>query len=290
MKSGDGVSVPPSARRLSCGEGWTVSEVICTLGPHDKPFEERHASTSVAIVLDGTFQYRARNGSELLTPGALLLGSSGQCFECCHEHGTGDTCISIAYTPDLFERLAYEVGEDRTGTGFKALRVPPLRTISPFVAAASAAISNDTGTSWDELSIQLAAKAIQLDRGTSPLQRTEPGALGKIAQIIRTMERYPDGANDLSTLAKEARLSVYHFLRTFQIVTGVTPHQYLMRVRLRQAALRLRSESTKIIDLALDCGFGDVSNFVRAFRAEFGVSPRSYRGQQKAPLANQRGF
>jgi AraC-like DNA-binding protein len=48
-------------------------------------------------------------------------------------------------------------------------------------------------------------------------------------------------------------------------------------MRLRRAAVRIASERAKILDIALDCGFGDVSNFNRAFRAEFGVSPRIYR-------------
>jgi len=78
-------------------------------------------------------------------------------------------------------------------------------------------------------------------------------------------------------LAASARLSAYHFLRCFEDLTGTTPHQYLLRTRLRRAALRLKRESTKIIEIAMDCGFGDVTNFNRAFRAEFGMSPRSYR-------------
>jgi AraC-like DNA-binding protein len=51
-------------------------------------------------------------------------------------------------------------------------------------------------------------------------------------------------------------------------------------MRLRRAAVRLRNEPAKIVDIALDCGFGDVSNFNRAFRAEFGVSPRAYRNRR----------
>jgi AraC family transcriptional regulator len=83
----------------------------------------------------------------------------------------------------------------------------------------------------------------------------------------------------LGALAREAGLSRYHFLRTFQRLTGLTPHQYLLRGRLREAATRLATEPAKIIEIALDCGFGDVSNFNRAFHAEFGVSPRAYRSQ-----------
>ena len=53
-------------------------------------------------------------------------------------------------------------------------------------------------------------------------------------------------------------------------------HQYVVRARLREAAVRLRVRSDRILDIALDCGFGDVSNFNRMFRAEFGRSPRTY--------------
>ncbi len=38
-----------------------------------------------------------------------------------------------------------------------------------------------------------------------------------------------------------------------------------------------RTETDKVLDVALDCGFGDVSNFNRAFRSEFGMSPRAFR-------------
>jgi AraC family transcriptional regulator len=57
---------------------------------------------------------------------------------------------------------------------------------------------------------------------------------------------------------------------------GVTPHQYVLRV-LREATKRLTTERAKVLDIALDCGFGDVSNFNRAFRREFGMSPQSFR-------------
>jgi len=81
----------------------------------------------------------------------------------------------------------------------------------------------------------------------------------------------------LGSLAREAGLSPYHFLRTFEQLAGVTPHQYVRRMRLREAAVRLVSKKEKVLDIALDCGFGDVSNFNRAFRNEFGANPRSWK-------------
>ena len=84
-------------------------------------------------------------------------------------------------------------------------------------------------------------------------------------------------------LAREAKLSPYHFLRSFQQLMRLTPHQYVLRMRLRKAAMRLVTGRAKVLDIALDCGFGDVSNFNRAFRREFGVCPQGFRRQGLQP-------
>ena len=60
-----------TARVLAQGDGWTVADVVCTSGPRDHPFEERHAHVNIAIVAAGSFQYRSAAGRALMTPGAL---------------------------------------------------------------------------------------------------------------------------------------------------------------------------------------------------------------------------
>ena len=99
----------------------------------------------------------------------------------------------------------------------------------------------------------------------------------RVSRALRIIERTPNEELSVGRLAEEAGLSPYHFLRTFEAVAGVTPHQYILRTRLREAAIRIATSAAKILDVALDTGFGDVSNFNRAFRGEFGVSPRAYR-------------
>jgi AraC family transcriptional regulator len=279
-RSGINTSGPPKARLLAQGDGWAVSDVICTSGPCDQPFEEQHSRTSIAIVVAGTFQYRSSAGCGLMTPGSLLLGNAGQYFECGHEHGTGDRCVSFSYSSEFFERLAADAGWGG-GAHFKMLRLPPIRPLSVLIARASAALSG-SNPPWEELSIELAAQAVQLERGLpSDSTCAEPSAIARVTRVLRRIERHPDGSHNLRNLAREAGLSPYHFLRRFEILTGTTPHQYLLRARLRRAAIRVTTEPTKILDIALDCGFCDVSNFNRNFRAEFGVSPRVYRTQER---------
>jgi len=267
----------PEARQLAAGTGWTISDVVCTAGPLDKPFEEEHSLTSIAVVVSGTFQYRSSTGSELMTPGSLLLGNAGDRFCCGHEHGTGDHCVAFSYKAELLERVGFGAGPAKPL--FHVPRLPASRMLAPMVAKALAFQAGDPGVDGEELGVELAAKAVQIARSSlfSRSTRAEPSALARVSRVVRMIDNQPDIPHGLDSLAKLARLSPYHFLRTFEALTGTTPHQYLMRARLRRAAFRLRTEPSKILDIALDCGFGDVSNFNRAFRAEFGLSPRVYR-------------
>ena len=63
-----------SARVLASGPGWSVSDVICTAGPHDRPFEERHEAVSIAAVTAGTFQYRTASGRAVLARHCRAVG------------------------------------------------------------------------------------------------------------------------------------------------------------------------------------------------------------------------
>jgi AraC family transcriptional regulator len=86
---------------------------------------------------------------------------------------------------------------------------------------------------------------------------------------------------NLEDAAGVAGLSAFHFLRLFAKVLGLTPHQYLVRTRLKRAAALLAEESRSITDIALDVGFNDLSNFVRTFGLAAGVSPSRFRSLAK---------
>jgi len=235
------------------------------------------------MVLMGSFQYRAAAGgsksrNELMSPGSLLLGGAGQCFSCGHDHGTGDRCLSFWYAPDYFQRIASDAGVRRAESSFRELKLPAVRALSPLIAQAYVGLLGSASMAWEELSVELAALTAQLVNGiASSTVDTLPSSQARVSRALRIIERTPNEELSVGRLAEEAGLSPYHFLRTFEAVAGVTPHQYILRTRLREAAIRIATSAAKILDVALDTGFGDVSNFNRAFRGEFGVSPRAYR-------------
>jgi AraC-like DNA-binding protein len=276
-------------RLLAAGEGWTVQDVVCTSGPGDPTFEERHACHLIALVAAGSFECRTEFGRELMTPGSLLLGNAGQCFECRHQHAAGDRCIAFGYSAELFENLAADAGVAGQNGRFHRMRLPPMDGLAPLVAQAWIGLiapSPVEGTQpWQELSLQIAAQALRVAAGSSPRSVDVPaGAVARVTRAVRRIDSDPAVSHTLEDLSREAKLSVYHFLRTFQRLTGVTPHQYVRRARLRNAATRLAAGNSKVLDIALDCGFGDVANFNHAFRAEFAIAPLAYRRQNSRKL------
>ena len=166
----------------------------------------------------------------------------------------------------------------RVPAHFPVPRLPPLRALAPLVARAALGVAGTPGISWEELAVRLAAQTITLATGVSAVDGGLPrNAEARVSRAVRTIDDDPHEPLTLETLASESGLSPYHFLRTFERLTGVTPHQYVLRARLRKAALRLADRAERITDVAFDCGFGDISNFNRAFRGEFGASPRAFR-------------
>ena len=87
----------------------------------------------------------------------------------------------------------------------------------------------------------------------------------------------------LHMIAQAAGYSPWHSARIFKEFTGKTPFEYIRALRLSQAAVKLRDEDIKIIDVAFDFVFDSHEGFTRAFSRQFGMSPREY-GKNKPPL------
>ena len=123
----------------------------------------------------------------------------------------------------------------------------------------------------------LANRFVELVSGRTDDVDAGPADRRRVVEAARWIECHAAESIDLAAAARTVGLSAFHFLRLFKRVCGVTPHQYLVGSRLRRAARLLGDEDRSISDVALDAGFGDLSNFIRTFRRAAGVSPRQFR-------------
>jgi len=271
---------------LASGPGWRVRDVVCTAGPHDRPFEERHASVCMAAVTHGTFRYRSSQGAALLAPGAVLLGNHGHCFECGHEHGIGDRCVSVHLAPELWEDIVAAVPGAHTAA-FSLARLPPLPSLEPLIAALAAGCRDRDAAELEELALAFAGAVAATQRVAGRTRRAaSPRVERRISDVVRRIERDAQDISarcSLAALAREASMSPYHFLRVFRRIVGLTPHQYVLRMRMHRTAVRLRRSSDPISTIAFDAGFNDLSTFNRRFRRIMGASPSTFRTQRRAP-------
>ena len=106
----------------------------------------------------------------------------------------------------------------------------------------------------------------------------------KINAVQRMQEYISDNINTpitLNDLAKAAGYSQWHSARMFKELTGKSPFEYLRALRLSKAALCLRDNRVRVIDVAFDFVFDSHEGFTRAFTRQFGISPKKYSEDPK---------
>ena len=100
----------------------------------------------------------------------------------------------------------------------------------------------------------------------------------RVLPILIHCEEHLDEPLQLAELAALAGFSPHHFHRVFQHVTGEAPKEYLRRLRLERAVLRLKVSPDSVLQIALEAGFATHETFTRAFTRQFGINPSEFRG------------
>ena len=110
------------------------------------------------------------------------------------------------------------------------------------------------------------------------LRRSAQGRGGlDIQALIGLMQRRLDEDLDLNDLAREAHLSKYHFIRRFRQLTGHTPVQHFIHLKMQHACELLDSSNDPLKRIAAQVGYEDPYYFSRIFKRVIGVSPKQYR-------------
>jgi len=250
----------------------SVIDYRCEAGLGATPFVELHTSFSIAYVRKGSFGCRARGRSFELVAGSILIGHPDDEYICTHDHRGGDECLSFHLTPALVDAIGYRPEI------WRSIHAPPLAELIVLGELAQAATEGKSEIGLDEVGMLLAARFVEILSGWSRGPTETPACDRRRAvEAALWIDANAHEPIDLESTAKEFGLSPFHFLRLFARALGVTPHQYLIRSRLRRAARLLADDPRPITEIAFAVGFADLSNFVRTFHRAAAVSPRSFR-------------
>jgi AraC-like DNA-binding protein len=274
----------PAVTLFSRG-GVAIVDYRCDAQLRERPVVERHAAFSIAYVRKGSFGYRVRGEEYELVPGSILVGGPGDEYVCTHDHVCGDRCLSIQLQGELVETL---------GATRSVWRLGALPPIADLIVAAERIggregfrgregfLEDSVKTLPDpetlEQALLFVAKVVAAATGAADRPcDAAPRDRRRAIEAAAWLDDHLHEPIDLQSAAAAAGISAFHFLRVFSSVVGVTPHQYLLRARLRRAARLLARTDRPVTDVAYDVGFADLSNFVRTFHRAAGVSPRRYR-------------
>jgi AraC-like DNA-binding protein len=251
----------------------SVSEYRCDARKGERPFTETHDGYSVSYVRTGSFGLHARARTFELVAGSIMIGRPDDEFLCSHDHHVcGDECLSFRLAPELVDKIGGRADAWRTAG------LPPLPELMVLGELAQAAANGSAQVGLDEVGMAFAARVVDVVSGQPreklQTQARERRVATEAALWIDANSHLPIA---LESAASEVGVSPFHFLRQFSAVLGVTPHQYLIRSRLRHAARLLATDARSVTDVALDVGFADLSNFMRTFHRAAGVTPRRFR-------------
>lgn len=96
-----------------------------------------------------------------------------------------------------------------------------------------------------------------------------------ILRSVRYIEANLKSDINVSAIARESCCSLYHFIRLFQSIVGISPKKYLLQRRLTESIYQLQNSKEKIISIAFEYQFGSHEAFSRSFQKHFGTTPSS---------------
>lgn len=240
--------------------------------PHHDPREENSTSISLSFVLRGAFVIRAGSRTFEVTPRTVFTTLPGLAYRTYHaEDRPTDICLSVEYSPEFLGDGRAEVAPTEPVVDLTN------RTAYLRWRLERAVALKQEDAAFEEIGADLLSSVRGLEPGTKLFSERSLSWYAERIEHARTLLDTSFGErHSLGSLSRAVGMSPFHFARLFRSLVGVPPGRYLLFTRLDRAH-RLMRENRSVTDACFDCGFRNLSYFVRAFRKRYRISPSAAR-------------
>lgn len=271
-----------------------------TCGQHDVVFEHRrHDASALAyapfdhhlisihtgdpITLEHTVDGRSQ--SARMRPGSVVLIPAGRATS----WRSNDTAefLNLQISPAFFERIAAQAGGLASDQCELADTVAALDSrlnfLGQLLATESHARTPNGSLYADSLATAVAVHLLRNYTHTTPTQTTTAGkqCTTQLRRVVAYIHDHSMHDIRLAELAELAGLSPNYLVTQFHQLTGLPPHQYLLKVRVARAQQLLARGNRSISEVATAVGFLDQSHLTRHMRRLSGITPAAFRRQQR---------
>lgn len=271
----------------------TVLHFRC-LGTQGSVSTPEHSKTfSVNFTRQGNFCYRIGKNAYDIHSGVVLLEGAYCERVVTHPSSVKDECIVLELKDEFIEQLGADCDANRhKRLGFflqvgRASVLPVTPRLEYLHSSISKAARGNFSVATlkvdvllvdvlQEICIALGECPVE-DRLPSLVRRTKEHHLETIDRAKRFIVANFRNQVSLLEIARHAHASVFHFSRLFKHFTSRSPHQYLIDVRMKHAALLLRNTSLSVTEVCFDSGFNSLEHFIATFNERYSSSPSKYR-------------
>ena len=223
-----------------------------------------HRAILVGLVLRGQRRLLLPDGELCVTPGNGFLLPADLPHRCAIDGAHSYRVVVIV--PSLWQSLAALPRQAQI-----------LRAGSPALLAARRLIAS---LRRDRQALAIESRLVALLQTLSPAADDVDESLPPAERVLRVrdwLDAHWGETVRLTTLAQIAGCSPGLINRLFRQQFGLPPYEYLVQLRLGQAARRLRESAQALADIAYETGFADQSHLQRFFRRAYGTTPQAYR-------------
>jgi AraC family cel operon transcriptional repressor len=243
-----------------------------------------HDFYEVFYLLEGTATHIINERTTALAAGDLVLIRPEDCHAI---SGKTFHLINVAFPSDPWNRYCALAGLEETGLVKAVMTPPPTLRVPSELRQECAAIFGRILHAFQQAPQGRPARQelcrfwsamLEFLLPTEP-ETADPDERGPawLSHACRAMHDEENLRGGLARFVEVSGVSQAHLTRTLKACSGQTPTEFLNELRLRQAARLLATTSANIIDIAIDCGFDNLSYFYRRFRRQYGKSPRAWR-------------
>jgi len=239
-----------------------------------------HSGHVLWLNSEGGEHFKVLGTTSVLQPGSISIIEPGVV------HSNHPSAKSKRHLRSLYLESDFFLHLENLVTGISTqkynLQTTVLKNMSHWrdaLALHEAIITSQSRVLIEELCISLFTQIGDLHFGSTPINHAIDKRDVRISTIIDYMKFHLGDEISLNTLAEIAGCTSYHVIRLFKETMGMSPHAYLIQLRLERAR-KLLDEGNTITDAALNAGFSDQSHLTRRFKKRFGITPGTYGAQK----------